>query len=60
VLLRGGVIPADELRLLASGSPLPAGCVRLDPSEAVADFHRRAKQLPVTRFRGLLDEEWAD
>lgn len=59
VALRGGCIPADELRLLA-GELVHGGAHLLTPSAAVAAFFQGAKPLPVARFTGLGDEDWMD
>ena len=59
VVVRGGAVPADELRLLA-GDNAPGGARLITPSAAVGAFHAGAKPLPASRFRGLGDEDWVD
>lgn len=60
VAMRGGCIPADELRLLADASAVHGGAQLLSPSPTVEAFFRGAKPLPVARFTGLGDEDWMD
>lgn len=59
VVLRGGAVPADELRLLA-GATAPGGVRLIDPSPAVQAFYDGARPLPAARFGGLSDEDWSD
>ncbi len=63
VVIRGGVVPTDELRLIA-GNPaaerVPGGARLIPASAAVSSFYAGAKTLPTSRFRGLGDEDWAD
>lgn len=59
VVVRGGVVPADELRLLA-GVAVQGGARLMDPTSAVMDFYVGAKPLPVERFKALGDEDWID
>ena len=54
-----GVIPADELRLLAGPAAL-AGTRLIEPSAAVVAFYQGAKTQPIERFQGLGDEDWGD
>lgn len=57
-----GVLPADELRTAAGGGlPLDvASAIALQPGPRLADLHARAKLLPATRFKALLDGDWSD
>jgi hypothetical protein len=59
IVVRGEVVPADELRLLTSADA-PGGARLLDPAPAVTAFYRGAKTLPTARFQGLGDEDWID
>lgn len=57
-----GAIPADEVRTAASGGlPLEwAQAVALSPEPRLHDLHARARLLPATRFKALLDGDWSD
>ena len=57
-----GVLPSDEVRTAAGGGlPLEmAQAVALQPSPRLTDLHSRAKLLPATRFKALLDGDWGD
>jgi len=59
VVIRGGVVPADELRLLA-GATVHGGAQLITNSPAVINFYTGAKLLPAERFTALGDEDWAD
>lgn len=59
VVLRGGVVPADELRLLA-GATVHGGARLIGQSHASLTFYNGAKLLAAERFTALGDEDWAD
>ena len=59
VVIRGGVVPADELRLLA-GASVQGGAHLIVSSAAVLSFYHGAKLLTAERFTALGDEDWAD
>ena len=59
VVMRGGVVPADELRLLA-GATVQGGAQLIDPTPAVTAFYTGARPLPAERFKALGDEDWQD
>lgn len=59
VVVRGGVVPADELRLLA-GAAVHGGARLIEPTSAIMEFYVGSKPLPVERYRALGDEDWAD
>ncbi len=59
VVMRGGVVPADELRLLA-GAMGHGGAQLIDPTTAVTAFYAGARPLPAERFKALGDEDWQD
>jgi hypothetical protein len=57
-----GVLPSDELRTAAGGGlPLElAQAVALTDTARLTDLYTRAKLMPATRFRALLDGDWGD
>lgn len=59
VVIRGGVVPADELRLLA-GATVHGGARLIERTPAILNFYTGAKVLPAERFTALGDEDWAD
>ncbi len=59
VVVRGGVVPADELRLLA-GAAVHGGARLIDLNPAVVAFYNGVVPLPAERFKALGDEDWQD